>query len=143
MDDLAIAEALAAAVTALGAPDGEEPIRSVYPYLPDALGATPALCVVPGTDAITYGAANRTITLTATVRVYHRLNADFARRMRTATAWRSHLRDTALTDARLGGLVDQTNVTSTRISDEEYAGEDYLAIEADISLTRVEPISVS
>lgn len=142
MDDLAIVEALVAAVVELGPPENEEAIRAVYATLPDALGATPALCAIPGPDAITYGAANRTITATVTVRVYHRLNSDFARRMRTATAWRAQLRDTALTDARLGGLVDQASVTGTRISDEEYAGETFLVTEADISLTRVEPINV-
>lgn len=142
MDDLLIAQRLAAAIQEAARPAGEDPIRSAYATPPDSLGPVPALCVFGSSDAITYGAANRVTELTYVARVYLRVPGDLARRSATLLKWRTALRNSVLADWSLGGACDLARVTATRVLDEEYAGEQFICVEADVAVTKAEAVSV-
>jgi hypothetical protein len=142
MNDLLIAQRLAAAIQLAATVEGEDPIRSAYATPPDSLGPVPALCVFAGSDAITYGAANRITELRYTCRIYLRVPGDLGRRTATLLKWRTALRNSVLSDWSLGGACDVAKVTETRVLDDEYAGEQYIAVEADVAVTRAEHVSV-
>jgi hypothetical protein len=99
--------------------------------------------VLPSSDAITYGAANRVTTIRAAARVYLRPTSDNTRRFSTLMAWRSRLRDAVLSDFTLGGHCDLARVTETRIDNEDYAGEPFIYAEATVEITKAEHVSIS
>ena len=143
MNDLLLHQKLADAIQNFGPPEGYEPIRVAYIVPPDSISANPALCVLPASDAITYGAANRVTTIRAAARIYLRPTSDNTRRFTTLMAWRSRLRDAVLSDFTLGGNCDLARVTETRIDNEDYGGEPFIYAEATVEITKAEHVSIS
>lgn len=142
--DTAIIAGLAAHLSAKTAPAGYT-LRAVHPYPPDNLAVVPAVVIIPGEDAINYGAANRQVTLTLTATVYLQPQADLARKYADLAAWRTWLRDSLIDGVTLDATdaVAQASVTSTSIGTDTWADSDYLTIAATIEVTGVEAINAS
>ena len=139
IDDLAVAQAIASRATTYGAPSGYA-LRKVHATPPDSLGIVPAVVVFPESDAMTYGAANRSTTLRFTVRCYLLPQADASRRFADLLTWRGHLRDMLIGSVTLGGLVHQASVTATTLGSEVYADQDYLTVDLAVEVAKVEAI---
>ena len=141
MDDIAVAQALAARVSAVSSPTGYAAIRNSYAFPPDAISATPSGVVISGTDQVEVGGQTRRTQLNFTVRIYLEPVADLARRMQLVSAYRTWLRNLYNGAVTLGGLVDQASVVSTDVGAEEYAGIQYLTVEAQVECVKLEAVA--
>jgi hypothetical protein len=141
--DSAIIAALGEHLRAATPPTGET-IRVVYDYPPESLGATPAIVVYEGGDAIAYGAANRRTTLQLQAVLYLPL-VEYARSYARVATLREFMRD-ALLDAVLLNTtsgVSQASVTSTSVDTTDYADAPFISVTANIEVVGVEVISPS
>lgn len=141
MDDVAVSQALADRFLAVAGPSGYAEIRKAYAFPPDAIAASPAAVVIQGSDQIEVGGQTRRTVLTFTVRLYLEPVADLARRMQLVSAYRTWLRNLYNGAVTLGGLVDQTGVTSTDVGAEDYAGVQYLTVEAQVDCVKLEAVN--
>lgn len=143
-NDVTIINALAAHLTAKGAPTGYT-LRNVHAYPPDNLAVVPAAVIVPADDSVSYGAANRQVTLNLAVTVYLQPQADMGRKYADLMAWRTWLRDCLIDGATLNGTdaVAQASVTGTSIGNDQWADQDYLTVTATVEVTAVEAINAS
>lgn len=141
MNDVAIAQALAARGTAVAGPAGYAAFRTAHAFPPDSLGATPALVVIPGNDTVEVGGQTRRTTVTFTVRLYLDTIADMPRRYQALAAYRSWVRDLYNGSVTLGGQVDQAGVTSTSTSTDEVGGIEYLTVDATVECVKQEAVS--
>lgn len=141
MNDLLVAQALAARGTAASAPAGYSALRTVYAVPQDSIGATPALMVLPSTDSMDYGGQTRRATVTFTVRIYLDTIADLPRRYTALHTWRAWLRDLYTGAVTLGGQVDQCSVTSTELGNDELAGVQYLVVDATVECTKLDALA--
>jgi hypothetical protein len=99
---------------------------------------------MPGADTISYGAANRTTTLTINAVLYLTDQIDTARRYEQLLTWRAWMRDVVLGDTTLGSnLVAQASVDSTDIGNDNYADQTYITITAQVSVAVLEMVNVS
>jgi hypothetical protein len=139
VNDQAILAGLAAHLTNRAAPTGYT-LRTVHTYPPDNLAVVPACVLIPGDDAVSYGAAARTVTLTVNATVYIQPQADLARKYADLMAWRSWLRDSLIDGVTLDGTdtVAQASVVSTTMGTDTWADQDYLTISATIEISVVE-----
>lgn len=137
-------------IAALGAhlrastPPASETIRVVYDYPPESLGASPAIVIYEGGDAIAYGAANRRTTLQLQAVLYLPL-VEYARSYARVATLRAFMRD-ALLDAVLLDTtsgVSQASVTSTSVDTTDYADAPFISVTANIEVVGVEVISPS
>ena len=142
IDDLAVAQAIATRATDYGAPSGYA-LRKVHATPPDNLGIVPAIVVFPETDAMTYGASNRSTVIRFTVRLYLLPQADASRRFQDLLTWRGHLRDMLIGSVTLGGLVHQASVTGTSLGAEVYADQDYITVDLAVEVAKVEAIGAT
>jgi hypothetical protein len=144
MNDATILAGLAAHLTAATPPTGYT-LRKVHTYPPDNLPVVPACVLIPGDDSITYGAANRQVSLTINATVYILPLADLARKYTDLMAWRTWLRDVLLDGVTLDNTdaVAQASVVSTSIGTDTWADSDYLTISASIEVSVVEAINAS
>lgn len=144
MNDQTVLAGLAAHLTAKTPPTGYT-LRQVHTYPPDNLAVVPACVLIPGDDAITYGASARTVTLTINATVYIQPQADLGRKYGDLMAWRSWLRDCLIDGVTLDGTdtVAQASVVSTTMGTDTWADSDYLTISATIEVSVVEAISTS
>lgn len=144
MNDATILAGLAAHLTAATPPTGYS-LRKVHTYPPDNLPVVPACVLIPGDDSITYGAANRQVSLTINATVYILPLADLARKYTDLMAWRTWLRDVLLDGVTLDNTdaVAQASVVSTSIGTDTWADSDYLTISASIEVSVVEAINAS
>lgn len=141
MDDAAIATALAARGTAVGAPSGYASIRVAHAFPTEALSATPALVVFSGPDQIEYGGQTRRTVLTHSVRIYLDTIADIKRRSQALAAYRAWGRNLYNGAVTLGGIVDMTSVTGTALGTETLGGVDYMVIELTVETTKQEALA--
>lgn len=143
-NDVTIINALAAHLTAATPPTGYT-LRTVHAYPPDNLAVVPAAVIVPADDSVSYGAANRQVTLNLAVTVYLQPQADMARKYQDLMAWRTWLRDCLIDGVTLNGTdaVAQASVTGTSIGNDQWADQDYLTVTATVEVTAVEAISAS
>jgi hypothetical protein len=144
MNDATILAGLATHLTAATPPTGYT-LRKVHTYPPDNLPVVPACVLIPGDDSITYGAANRQVSLTINATVYILPLADLARKYTDLMAWRTWLRDVLLDGVTLDNTdaVAQASVVSTSIGTDTWADSDYLTISASIEVSVVEAINAS
>lgn len=144
VNDTAIITALAAHITAGGAPSGYN-LRAVHATPPDNLSVVPAVVIVPSSDSITYGAAVRTVTLTLQVTAYLLPQADMKRKYADLLVWRTWLRDLLIDGVTLDGTsgVAQASVTQTSIGTDTWADADFLTVTAQVEVACVESINVS
>jgi len=144
MNDATILAGLAAHLTAATPPTGYT-LRKVHTYPPDNLPVVPACVLIPGDDSVTYGAANRQVSLTINATVYILPLADLARKYTDLMAWRTWLRDVLLDGVTLDNTdaVAQASVVSTSIGTDTWADSDYLTISASIEVSVVEAINAS
>lgn len=143
-NDVTIINALAAHLTAKGAPAGYT-LRNVHAYPPDNLAVVPAAVIVPADDSVSYGAANRQITLNLAVTVYLQPQADMGRKYADLMAWRTWLRDSLIDGVTLDGTdaVAQASVTGTSIGNDQWGDMDFLTVTATVEVTAVEAINAS
>lgn len=141
MNDLAVAQALAARATAAAAPAGYASVRQASAVPLDSIAATPSVLVLPGADSIETGGQTRRTTLTYTVRLYLEPIGDIARRTQALYAYRSWLRDLYNGAVTLSGQVDQAAVTGTSLGTDEVAGIDYMTVEATVECVKQEAVS--
>ena len=143
-NDVTIINALADHLRNLNPPSGYA-LRNVYAYPPDNLAVVPAAVIVPAEDAVTYGAANRKVTLNLAVTVYLQPQADMARKYQDLMAWRTWLRDSLIDGVTLNGTdaVAQASVTGTSIGNDQWADSDYLTVTATVEISSVEAINAS
>lgn len=143
-NDVTIINALAAHLTAATPPTGYT-LRQVHAYPPDNLAVVPAAVIVPADDSVSYGAANRQVTLNLAVTVYLQPQADMARKYQDLMAWRTWLRDCLIDGVTLNGTdaVAQASVTGTSIGNDQWADQDYLTVTATVEVSSVESISTS
>jgi hypothetical protein len=144
MNDATILAGLATHLTAATPPTGYT-LRKVHTYPPDNLPVVPACVLIPGDDSITYGSANRQVSLTINATVYILPLADLARKYTDLMAWRTWLRDVLLDGVTLDNTdaVAQASVVSTSIGTDTWADSDYLTISASIEVSVVEAINAS
>lgn len=144
MNDATILAGLAAHLTAATPPTGYT-LRKVHTYPPDNLPVVPACVLIPGDDSVTYGAANRQVSLTINATVYILPLADLARKYTDLMAWRTWLRDVLLDGVTLDNTdaVAQASVVSTSIGTDTWADSDYLTISASIEVSVMEAINAS
>jgi hypothetical protein len=144
MNDATILAGLATHLTAATPPTGYT-LRKVHTFPPDNLPVVPACVLIPGDDSITYGAANRQVSLTINATVYILPLADLARKYTDLMAWRTWLRDVLLDGVTLDNTdaVAQASVVSTSIGTDTWADSDYLTISASIEVSVVEAINAS
>ena len=144
MNDATILAGLATHLTAATPPTGYT-LRKVHTYPPDNLPVVPACVLIPGDDSVTYGAANRQVSLTINATVYILPLADLARKYTDLMAWRTWLRDVLLDGVTLDNTdaVAQASVVSTSIGTDTWADSDYLTISASIEVSVVEAINAS
>ena len=143
-NDVTIINALAAHLRAATPPTGYA-LRTVHAYPPDNLAVVPSVVIVPADDSVSYGAANRQVTLNLAVTVYLQPQADMGRKYQDLMAWRTWLRDSLIDGVTLDGTstVAQASVTSTAIGTDTWAEQDYLTISATVEVAVVEAISTS
>ena len=143
-NDVTIINALAAHLRAATPPTGYT-LRTVHAYPPDNLAVVPAVVIVPADDSVSYGAANRQVTLNLTATVYLQPQADLARKYADLMAWRTWLRDSLIDGVTLDGAdaVAQASVISTSIGTDQWAEQDYLTVTASIVIAAVEAINAS
>ena len=143
-NDVTIINALAAHLTASTPPTGYT-LRQVHAYPPDNLAVVPAAVIVPAEDSVTYGAANRKVTLNLAVTVYLQPQADMSRKYQDLMAWRTWLRDSLIDGVTLNGTdaVAQASVTGTSIGNDQWADSDFLTVTATVEISSVEAINVS
>tara|TARA_R110000868_G_scaffold22336_5_gene91516 strand:- start:2301 stop:2735 length:435 start_codon:yes stop_codon:yes gene_type:complete len=141
MNDVAVAQALAARVLAVSGPAGYASVRNSYAFPPDAISATPSAIVISGTDQVEVGGQTRRTQVNFTVRIYVEPISDLARRMQLVGAYRTWVRNLYNGSVTLGGLVDQAAVVSTDVGAEEYAGIQYLTIEAQVECVKLEAVA--
>ena len=143
-NDITIINALAAHLEAATPPAGYT-LRKVHAYPPDNLAVVPAAVIVPADDSVSYGAANRQVTLNLAVTVYLNPQADLARKYQDLMTWRTWLRDSLIDGVTLNGTdaVSQASVTGTSIGNDQWADQDYLTVTATVEITGVESISTS
>ena len=143
-NDVTIINALAAHLTAATPPTGYT-LRQVHAYPPDNLAVVPAAVIVPAEDSVTYGAANRKVTLNLAVTVYLQPQADMARKYQDLMAWRTWLRDSLIDGVTLNGTdaVAQASVTGTSIGNDQWADSDFLTVTATVEISSVEAINAS
>ena len=143
-NDITIINALAAHLRAATPPTGYT-LRQVHAYPPDNLAVVPAAVIVPAEDSVTYGAANRKVTLNLAVTVYLQPQADMARKYQDLMAWRTWLRDSLIDGVTLNGTdaVAQASVTGTSIGNDQWAESDFLTVTATVEISSVEAINVS
>ncbi len=143
-NDVTIINALAAHLRAATPPTGYT-LRQVHAYPPDNLAVVPAAVIVPAEDSVTYGAANRKVTLNLAVTVYLQPQADMARKYQDLMAWRTWLRDSLIDGVTLDGTdaVAQASVTGTSIGNDQWADSDFLTVTATVEISSVEAINVS
>ncbi len=144
MNDATILAGLATHLKQLTPPSGYT-LRQVHTFPPDNLAVVPAIVLIPGDDAISYGASNRQVVLTINATVYITPQADLGRKYQDLMAWRTWLRDSLIDGVTLDGTdtVAQASVTSTNIGTDTWADQDYLTITATIEVASVEAISTS
>lgn len=143
-NDATIIAGLAAHLTAQSPPAGYT-LRTVHPYPPDNLAVVPAAVIIPGDDAIAYGASNRQVTLTLNVVIYIQPQADLARKYTDLMVWRTWLRDVLINGVTLDDTsgVSQASVTSTSMGTDTWADSDFLTITATVEVSTVEAIATS
>ena len=143
-NDVTIINALAAHLTAQTPPTGYA-LRKVHAYPPDNLAVVPAAVIVPADDTVSYGAANRQITLNLAVTLYLNPQADLARKYQDLMTWRTWLRDSLINGVTLNGTdaVAQASVTGTSIGNDQWADQDYLTVTATVEISAVEAINAS
>lgn len=144
MNDATIIAGLATHLSNRTPPAGYA-VRAVHSYPPDNLAVVPAIVIVPGDDAIGYGAAARTVTLTLNATIYIQPQADLARKYADLMVWRTWLRDSLIDGVTLDGTatVAQASVVSTTMGTDTWADQDYLTISATVEVAVVEAISAS
>ena len=142
-DDSTIIAALGAHLRASTPPTGET-IRIVYDYPPESLGASPAIVIYEGGDAIAYGAANRRTTLQLQAVLYLPL-VEYARSYARVATLRAFMRDSLLDAVLLDTTsgVSQASVTSTSVDTTDYADAPFISVTANIEVVGVEVISPS
>ena len=143
-NDVTIINALAAHLTAATPPTGYT-LRKVHAYPPDNLAVVPAAVIVPADDSVSYGAANRQVTLNLAVTVYLHPQADLGRKYQDLMAWRTWLRDSLIDGVTLNGTdsVAQASVTGTSIGNDQWNEMDYLTVTATVEVSAVEAINAS
>lgn len=143
-NDVTVINALATHLRASTPPTGYA-LRIVHAYPPDNLAVVPAVVIVPADDSVSYGAANRQITLNLAVTVYLNPQADLARKYQDLMTWRTWLRDSLLDGVTLDGTdaVAQASVTGTSIGNDQWADQDYLTVTATVEISCVEAFSAS
>ncbi len=143
-NDVTIINALAAHLRAATPPTGYA-LRTVHAYPPDNLAVVPAVVIVPAEDSVTYGAANRKVTLNLAVTVYLQPQADMGRKYQDLMAWRTWLRDSLIDGVTLNGTdaVAQASVTGTSIGNDQWADSDFLTVTATVEISSVEAINAS
>jgi len=143
-NDVTIINALAAHLKAATPPTGYA-LRQVHAYPPDNLAVVPAAVIVPADDTVSYGAANRQITLNLAVTLYLNPQADLARKYQDLMTWRTWLRDSLINGVTLNGTdaVAQASVTGTSIGNDQWADQDYLTVTATVEISAVEAINAS
>lgn len=143
MDDVAVAQALAARTLAVQAPTGYAAIRNAFAFPPSAISAVPAVVILPWNDSIEYGSQTRRVVCTFKVRVYLEPIADLQRRFQMLHAYRTWLRNAYNGAVQLGGLVDQASVVSTEMNTDDLGGESYLTVEAVVDCTKQEAVALT
>lgn len=143
-NDVTVINALAAHLEAATPPTGYT-LRKVHAYPPDNLAVVPAAVIVPADDTVSYGAANRQITLNLAVTLYLNPQADLARKYQDLMTWRTWLRDSLINGVTLNGTdaVAQASVTGTSIGNDQWADQDYLTVTATVEISAVEAINAS
>ena len=143
-NDVTIINALAAHLEAATPPTGYA-LRKVHAYPPDNLAVVPAAVIVPADDTVSYGAANRQITLNLAVTLYLNPQADLARKYQDLMTWRTWLRDSLINGVTLNDTdaVAQASVTGTSIGNDQWADQDYLTVTATVEISAVEAINAS
>lgn len=141
--DSAIVEAIAAHLRAKTPPTGET-LRFVSAYPVESLGAVPAVVLYEGSDAVAYGAGNRSITLTVNAILYLPL-VEYARSYKRIALWRTWMRDTLLDAVLLNSTdgVAQASVTSTSTDTSDFSDAPMITITATIEIASVEAIAPS
>lgn len=141
--DSAIVEAIAAHLRAKTPPTGET-LRFVSAYPVESLGAVPAVVLYEGSDAVSYGAANRSITLTVNAILYLPL-VEYARSYKRIALWRTWMRDSLLDAVLLNSTdgVAQASVTSTSTDTSDFSDAPVITITATIEIASVEAIAPS
>ena len=141
--DSAIVEAIAAHLRAKTPPTGET-LRFVSAYPVESLGAVPAVVLYEGSDAVAYGAGNRSITLTVNAILYLPL-VEYARSYKRIALWRTWMRDTLLDAVLLNSTdgVAQASVTSTSTDTSDFSDAPVITITATIEIASVEAIAPS
>ena len=141
MNDLAIAQALAARATAATSPAGYAAVRQASAVPLESIGATPSILVLPGSDQIETGGQTRRTVITYTVRLYLEPIGDIARRTQALYAYRTWLRELYDGAVTLSGNVDQAAVTGTTLGTDEVAGIDYMTVEATVECVKQEAVN--
>jgi hypothetical protein len=144
VDDATVLAAIGNHLRNLTPPSGKT-LKVVYDYPPESLGATPAVVLYPGSDSVSYGAANRTTELTVSA-VLYLPQVEYARNFAGLSVWRAWMRDARITAVLLNSTdgVAQASVTSTTIDGgNEYADASFMAVTATMQIIGVEPISAS
>jgi len=140
VNDLDILDAMAAHLEALTPPTGYA-VRNVYATPPDAIAVVPSIVLLPGSDSISYGAGNRTTTLTVSVVAYLQPAGGFERKYRDLFEFRSWLRDSFRTGLTLSGASVQVSVTGTALGTDTWADQDYLTCTATTEVTVAEIVA--
>jgi hypothetical protein len=141
--DSAIVEAIAAHLRAKTPPTGET-LRFVSAYPVESLGAVPAVVLYEGSDAVAYGAGNRSITLTVNAILYLPL-VEYERSYKRIATFRAWMRDSLLDGVLLDSTdgVAQASVVSTSVDTTDVADAPYITIAAAIEIANVEAIAPS
>jgi hypothetical protein len=141
--DSAILEAIAAHYDAKTPPTGET-LRFVSAYPVESLGAVPAVVLYEGSDAVAYGAGNRSITLTVNAVLYLPL-VEYARSYKRISVWREWMRDSLLDAVLLNSTngVAQASIASTSTDTSDFSDAPVITITATIEIAGVEAIAPS
>lgn len=140
MTDLTILDAIAARLSAVTPPTGYA-LRAVHATPPDNLAVVPAAVLMPGTDSISYGSGNRTVVLNVAVTLYLNPQADLQRKYRDLFTWRSWLRDAFNGSVTISGNAVQVSLTSTAMSTDQWADQDYLTVTGNLEVSVYEVVA--
>lgn len=143
MNDVAVAQALAARALAVSGPTGYAAIRNSFAFPQSAISAVPAIIILPDTDSVEYGGQTRRVTCTFKVRVYLEPVADLSRRFQMLHAYRTWLRNLYNGAVQLGGVVDMASVVNTDMSNDELGGDSYLTVEATVECVKQEAVAIT
>lgn len=143
MDDVAVAQALAARATAVSGPTGYAAIRNSFAFPQPSISAVPAVIVLPDTDSVEYGGQTRRVRCSFRVRIYLEPIADLPRRYKMLHAYRTWLRNLYNGAVQLGGVVDMASVINTDMNSDDLGGDSYLTVEATVECVKQEAVAIT